>query len=295
MTVRDLGYRAYEGELRPASQNTWVMVRHGLWRIWGSWVNKLVVFFFWVPLIGFALMAFLRWGAGGWGPQEALPEGAGDFARWFASEPQVWLRTVTGVQFWFFASVVTLRSGASVISEDLNNKAYQFYFAKPVTPIQYLAGRAGALAIWIFAVLFVPALVMTLLFVGLSPDDLRLERLGLLLPATLDAAIVAVVLSVLSVATSALSKSRALTLTAWVLVLFVPFALAGLVEKIGDAEWAYLLSVPGLLWSLGDGIYKVERSWDQLTWYYAATSLVLITAAAGYSALRRIQRAEVVT
>lgn len=295
MTVRDLGYRAYEGELRPASQNTWVMVRHGLWRIWGSWVNKLVVFFFWIPLLVMALLVLLRAFGPGWGPQEALPEGAPDSASWFLAEPQVWLRTLTGIQFWFFASIVTLRSGASVISEDLNNKAYQFYFAKPVTPIQYLAGRTGALAIWIFGLVFVPALLLTLLFIGVSPEELQMERAGLLLPGLLDAAIIAVVMSVLSVAVSAVSKSRALTLTAWVLVLFVPFALAALVETIGDAEWAYLISVPGLLWALGDGIFKVARSWDQLEWYYAATSLGIATAAAGYTALRRIERAEVIT
>ena len=58
MTVRDLGYRAYEGELRPASQNVWVMLRYGLWRIWGSWMNRLVVFFFWLPFVLYAGMAW---------------------------------------------------------------------------------------------------------------------------------------------------------------------------------------------------------------------------------------------
>ncbi|MGE0787715.1 MAG: hypothetical protein AB7S26_18715 [Sandaracinaceae bacterium] len=294
MTVRDLGYRAYEGELLPASHNTWVMVRHGLFRIWGSWVNKLVLFFFWVPFLLFALLAFVRWGAGGWGPQE-IPEEASDFGRWFMGEPQVWLRTLTGTQFWFFATLVTLRSGAGVISEDLNNKAYQFYFAKPVTPIQYLAGRAGALAIFVYIVLFVPVALMIALLIGLSPEELRLERAGLFLPAILDTAIVALVLSVLSVATSAVSKSRALTLTAWVLALVVPFALALLVEKIGDVEWAHVVSVPGLLWALGDGIYRVESNWSELHWYYAAALLAAITFAAGYSAYYRIARAEVIT
>lgn len=293
MTVRDLGYRAYEGELRPASQNTWVMVRHGLWRIWGSWVNKFVLFFFWIPLLIFIVLAFFRAGLG-WGPLDA-EVGADEPVTWFRAAPQVWLRSLTGVQYWMFASIVTLRSGASVISEDLNNKAYQFYFAKPVTPIQYLAGRVGALAIWIFFIVFIPTMLLALFISAFSPAELRLEHASLVLPALLDAAVISAVMSVLAVATSALSKSRALTLTAWVLVLFVPFALAALVETIGDAEWAYLISVPGLLWALGDDVYKVARSWDQLSWFHAAPVLVLLTAACGYSALRRIERAEVVT
>ena len=45
MSVRDLGYRAYEGPRLPASHNTWVMIRHSLRRAWASWLVKLPVFF----------------------------------------------------------------------------------------------------------------------------------------------------------------------------------------------------------------------------------------------------------
>ena len=45
MSVRDLGYRAYEGPRLPASHNTWVMIRHSLRRAWASWLVKLPIFF----------------------------------------------------------------------------------------------------------------------------------------------------------------------------------------------------------------------------------------------------------
>lgn len=294
MTVRDLGYRAYEGELRPASQNTWVMLRYGLWRIWGSWLNRLVVFFFWIPFAVYAVVALLRFFASG--PElSAVPEGAPPVAQWWLSPPAEWMRELTGIQFWLFAVPVTLRSGANVIAADLNNKAYQFYFAKPVTPTQYLLGRVAALAVFIFGVVFVPSMLLTFVFMGTGPDDQLVERLGLMLPALLDALVISVTLSILSIGVSAMSRSRALTLTAWIVVLVVPAALGSLVEAIAEVEWAWAISVPGLLWSLGDGLYKVAEDWEQLKWFHSAPLLVALCAGAAYFAYHRVTKAEVIT
>jgi hypothetical protein len=290
MTVRDLGYRAYEGELLPASHNTWVMLRYGLWRIWGSWVNKLVVFFFWIPLAFYVVAALARWAILG---PEVPPEP--EDGNWWLSPPAEWMRYLTAAQFWFFVVPVTLRSGAGIIAGDLNNKAYQFYFAKPVTPVQYLLGRSAALAIFLFALIFLPTALLALVFVGTGPEAQVWERAGLLLPALLDALVVAASTSMLAVGVSALSKSRALTLTAWVVLLIVPFALGTLVEQIGEVEWMHVISLPGLLWALGDGLYKVSESWDQLKWFHAAPLLVALTAGAGYFAYQRVSKAEVIT
>ena len=294
MTVRDLGYRAYEGALLPPSHNTWVMLRYGLWRIWGSWLNKLVVFFFWLPVALLAILAAVRFMAVGPEVPE-VPEGTTGFAAWFMAEPAIWMRTLMGIQFWFFATLVTIRSGAGVIAEDLTNKAYQFYFAKPVTPIQYLAGRTSALAVFLFMLLFIPALLLVGVMIGVGPEEQRLERLGLLLPALMDSAIVSLATAILSVAVSALSRSRALTLTAWVVLLFVPFVLATLVDEIGDVEWVYAASLPGVLWSVGDSLYKVSDRWEHLEWFHTAPVLVIAVAGASYLTWQRIGKAEVIT
>lgn len=291
MTVRDLGYRAYEGELRAPSQNYWVMMRHGMWRIWGSWVNKLVVFFFWAPLLVFIVLAWMRAQV----PETAVPSMTEGPVGWFFAAPPVWMRSLTGIQFWFFGTILTLRSGAGVISGDLNNRAYQFYFAKPVTPAQYLGGRVSALAVYVFGVITVPTIFLALVLMGLGPEEQRLERAGLILPALLDGALIAIVSSTLAIATSALSKSRALTLTAWAMVLFVPFALAFLVQALAESEWMFLTSVPGALWAVGDALYKVDTSWEELRWFHAAPVLVAAVGGTLYAALRKISRAEVIT
>ncbi len=292
MSVRDLGYRAYEGDLLPASHNTWVLLRYGLWRIWGSWVNRIAIIVGLIlPLVVFVILAGLRFMLIG----REMPEAAAESGSFFADpDPAAWLRRLSGIQFWFFVTVITLRSGAGVIAEDFTHHAYPFYFAKPVTPIQYFVGRAAALAIFVFAIVFIPTLFLTFILAGLGPEDQMLASMGLILPALLDAAVMAVSCSVLSVAVSALSKSRALTFTAWVVVLFVPFVLASLVEGITESEWMYVASLPGLLWVIGDALYRVHAEWQHIQWYHAAPVLALLTAGGGYLALMRIRQAEVI-
>lgn len=295
MTVRDLGYRAYEGELLPASHNTWVLLRYGLWRIWGSWINKLVVFCAILPFLGLAILAGARFRFVG-REMPDVPATADAMSRWFLSPDAAdWIRTLTGAQFWLFVTVLTLRSGAGVIAEDFTHKAYQFYFAKPVTPVQYLIGRASALGVYVFAVVFVPALFLVFVMAAAGPEDQVLERMGLALAALLDALIIATSCSVLSVAVSAISKSRALTMMAWGGLLFVPTVLAMLVQGITDSEWMWAGSVPGLVWVVGDALYKTSESWDDLSWFHAAPVLAALVVGGVYLALHRIRQAEVIT
>ena len=295
MTIRDLGYRAYEGELRPSSNNVWVLTRYGIARIWGSWINRLAVFGTVLPLLAMIVIALVRMALlGGRELPEISADEAGQVA-WFAAPPAVWLRTLTGIQFWFVVTVVTLRSGAGVIAEDFTNRAYQFYFAKPVTPLQYIVGRAAALAIFLFALVAIPTAILGVVLAAVGPEEQFLENLGLALPAQLDAAMIAITCAVLSIAISAISKSRALTMMAWGVVLFVPAVLASLIEGITEHEWGWLASLPGMLWVTGDALYKVQRDWEELQWYYAAPLLALLTVGGAYLALRRIQQAEVIT
>jgi hypothetical protein len=86
------------------------------------------------------------------------------------------MRRLYTIQMWLFVSLVTLGAGASAIAEDLTHRAFQFYFAKPVTPTQYLAGRVGALAVWIFSITFIPAVLLDLALVGTARSADALEQ-----------------------------------------------------------------------------------------------------------------------
>lgn len=292
MTIRDLGYRPYDGPRLPPSNNTWVMLRQGMRRAWGSWLVKLATFLaFGPPLIAMALVV-----------------GARVLMRQMESDPDAdpiraaeIMRTLFTVQTWLFVSAVTVGAGASAIADDLTYRAFQFYFAKPVTAAQYLAGRVLAVAIWVFLLTFVPALLLDIALVGTAPREVIAEQAGLLLPAFFYSLILAAVMSTSSVAVSSLSKSRALTMSAWLVLFVVPHVLASVVDAIaratGDEDgwpWLSLVSFTSLLGTVADALFKIENE-SAIEWYYAAPVLAALVVGATSLAMYRLKRAEVIT
>ena len=283
MTVRDLGYRAYEGTRLPASQNTWVMLRHGMKRIWSWWVIIIAILACGIPagaaLIGAAVELGFFSVSSGSGPE---PLAAASWIRW-----------VIGFQTWVFVTLLTVISGAGVIAQDFTNKAFQFYFAKPVTPLQYLIGRIGAITLSCL-IMLAPTLLMWVAFLASSGEELRAERGGLILPLILHAVLISFAYASCAVGVSSISKSRALTVSAWMLVLIVPAVIAWIVDGLADWPWLYLASLPSLLGTIGDALFKIESE-SVLKWYHAAPFLVGFVALALWGASERVKRAEVIT
>ncbi len=287
MSVRDLGYQPYEGARLPPSNNTWVMLRHGLSRAWGSWLVKTAAFLGWAPfVVGCGLWGF-QWWAITQMAQQGVPT---EFEMMAGGE---FLQSLYGWYLWIFGLMITLGAGAGAISEDLAHRAFQFYFSKPVTAPQYLAGRVLAVAVWMFVLTFGPALLMVVAMVGMSTEEARLENLGLIIPALIHSGLIATVTSVASVAVSSFSKSRALTMSTWVLVFVVPYVLGSIVDEVGSWPWLKLLSLPALLGVVGDSLFKVGRE-DSLVWYHALPILTGVVVGGVSLCLYRLRRAEVV-
>ena len=283
--LRDLGYRPYEGERLPASRNTWVLARHGLARAWGSWMVKIAAFTSWLPaLIGSFGLAIV------WMQMQSLPPGAEMPP--FDSAP--FLRGFLQWHMWLFMTTISIGAGAGAIAQDMTFKAFQFYFAKPVTAPQYLMSRVVAVTFWCFILTFPWALLLVGGLVGVAPEEERLTQAGLILPALICSLLMSGVMAVGSVSISSLSRSRALTISAWILLLFVPHVLGFIVAAIGDWPWLLLLSVPALIGVLCDAVMKIEPE-NALRWYHALPVLVAVVGGGLYMALHRIKRAEVIT
>ena len=280
--IRDLGYRPYVGERLPASHNAKVLLRHGLRRVWGSWLVKVAAFLCWLPgVIGMGLVGFNYW-LQGKSPQIAEPIDG----RWVVDAVYFW-------ETWLFVTLVTLGAGAAVIAEDFQFKSFQFYFAKPVTRVQYLSGRIAAVAIWVFCMLAVPGLVVVLVLVGSAEPDARLTNLGIALPALIQAGLVALVTATTSVGVSSLGKSRALTMTAWMVLFIVPFVLSLIVDAVADWEWLRMLSIPALLDEVATTLFK-QPDENDIRWWHALPVLVGVTIGSVALAMHRLRGAEVI-
>lgn len=294
MTIRDLGYRPYEGVRLPHSHNTWVMLRQGLARAWGSWMVKIAVFLCVIPALLIAtVVAAQRVFMGDMG---AAADAVNDEA---ISVGVTTMRIVLTTQTWLFVSLVTAGAGSTAVAEDFTFKAFQFYFAKPVNPPQYFAGRVMAVAFFVFLVTFIPAMLVNLVLVGTAAPTVRMSDLGLVVPTLVHSLLLAVVMSTLSVAISSLSASRALTLSAWLFLFLVPHVLAAVVDGLaslndGDGwPYLYLASFTGLLGVVADELFKAQGDEPLLHWYFAVPVLIAYVSGATALIFYRLRRAEV--
>lgn len=283
MVLRDLGYKPYEGKRHPPSRNTWVLLRYGLRRAWASWLVKLALLF----AIGPAIIKLASWWIFGW----LSKQNPGQIE---VPEPADYVRDLCGWQLWLFASAIALGAGSAAIAEDVARRALPFYFSKPVTPTQYLLGRAGAVATLTFLVTFIPALALVGVLAGLAPEGELMERVLLVLPTTLYALCCAAVVAICSVGISSLSESRALTASGFILVWLLPQALAAIVDMTAQWPWLYLASLPELLSVLGDGIFRRPAADAALRWYHVLPVLIVACTASWWAALRRLSRTDVV-
>lgn len=297
MTVRDLGYRPYEGDRLPPSRNTWVLLRHGLTRAWASWLVKLA--------LGVSIAIVLVFGAYTF----VLSRITAALSQMGSAPDLVGLcRTQYTWQIWFCVLLVSLGAGSGVIANDSRNRAFQFYFSKPVTPEQYLLGRTLPVCILTALVTFAPALLEILTLITLAPNrEESLSRVGLVFPALGFSAIIGIVVGPLSVAASALGKSRALTMAAWGALFVLPHLIAALTDGVvtlsthdagSDAHgfpWLYLGSIPALLGFVGDALFRtpdVENA--TVGWMHAGPVLAGLVAGSIALTWWRLRRVEVI-
>ena len=270
-----------------------VLFRHGLRRCWASVLVKISAFTGLLPMLititAVALITYLAREAGA----------AGDGPSFDGIPANDTVRSLFDWQFWGFVSLFSLGAGAGVISRDRRVGAFQFYFAKPVTPTFYLAGRISAVALCCFLITAIPTLITAMVVIGVAEEGSRVSQLWVVPAAILYSLTISLVIATLSVAVSASHKSRAFTMTGWILLLLLPHVLGSIVDGVamtaGGEGWPWLLlgSVPALLGVIGDAFLQIEPE-RALRWYHAAPMLIGIVAGSLYALNRSLRDEEVI-
>ena len=70
----------------------------------------------------------------------------------------------------FFTALLMIVVGAGQIAEDFRTGAQQIYFSRPITHVDYVLGKLGAVVMAGLLTTFVPALILFVLICGLAPD-----------------------------------------------------------------------------------------------------------------------------
>ncbi|MGZ3407582.1 MAG: hypothetical protein ACXVAN_14130, partial [Polyangia bacterium] len=192
------------------------------------------------------------------------------------------------------AFLIALFAGAGQVADDTRAGAFQFYFARPVTCDQYLAGKVMPVVVLTMFIALMPALLLSLLRLALLPNGTEVVKKLPLVGATLIiGTIEALALAIPAVAISSLSRRRAYVQGGYAILYLLPWVVGGIFVKVTRSAWPSLLSVPSHLENLARFVYRQplpDGEWALPVWVSAAFLSLLI---AGSLALLRKRLAAV--
>jgi ABC-2 type transport system permease protein len=200
LPIHNLGYREWSGELESSATRWTVIAEIGIRRAWqSSWLRRMI-FFAWVPAVGLGFMIFLF---------ERAAENGGEAAEAFSDLSRILVAGAdrnAGRQF--VQDVLTRRASGNVaslaeqrhvfwtalfmvlfrrsqvfllipmvgliapplISQDVRSRGFLLYFSRPLTQLQYIVGKAAVVMVYLLLITLLPALLLYVFGVLLSPD-----------------------------------------------------------------------------------------------------------------------------
>ncbi len=184
MPLLDLGYRNWEGTRTPRSLRWLVVTVTGATMIWrGYWLRTILALSL-SPII-FTVFGFFIFEQGLQDPESRSvitqvvrrQFGMEELARNIMTNPEVARHEVWSLfllnffkQSQLYCMVVVLGLTAPrLISYDLRSRAYLLYLSRPLSPVEYLLGKASVLWFLLLAIATAPALCVYVFGVLISP------------------------------------------------------------------------------------------------------------------------------
>jgi ABC-2 type transport system permease protein len=199
-----------------------------------------------------------------------------------------WILTV---QCWI-AFGLTAAIGARVLVNDLRDNALPLYLSRPLTRVEYVIGKAAAIAFLTSLVTWVPSL---LLF-GLqgSLDRAWIAANWWIAPAIFFGAWTAIPLfALVCLAVAAVLRRRAAAEAAFVALFIVVPLIAKIIDQFLHAQWWIRFFLPAIFESLWTPLFRLQQS-NGLSAGGAAVSLAVALVLAGTVLLRRVRAWEIV-
>lgn len=186
MPIHDVGYRRWN----LASSNAWirwmVIAGAGMRLVWKNHWLRRMLFFAWLPaaVVGIGIFIYeqgaerpeMRFWLVGQVLRE-LPNSSDAMAAFHqdpsAARDEIWALMMMTFFRYPQAVLMVLLVGMiapPLISQDFRSRAFLLYFSRPITPLEYVFGKAMVVWTYLAAVTTVPALVLYVLGVLMSPS-----------------------------------------------------------------------------------------------------------------------------
>ena len=279
MPIHDQGYRRYTGRRIVGGRSWWVIARAGILERVRERRFLALLLFAWSPFVVRAVQIYV---ASNFSQASFLAPSAETFREFLDQQ---------GI-FVFF---VTIFVGAGLIAGDLRANALQIYLSKPLTRVEYIAGKLATLLVFLVAVTWAPAILLLFLQMMFAGSAAFIRANLFLIPAiTLCAAIQVAMSAFMMLALSSLSKNRRFVAMMYAGIVFFTAALYQALRMMTTStRWA-LISPRDTLDVIADSIFR--SSGPALAPFPLALGVVVVIIGASIWILaRRVRGVEVVT
>lgn len=278
MPIHDQGYRRFGGSREGRGQG-WLVIARAVMRTMLANRKFLgLLLLAWAPFLVRAVQVYASTNF----PQVAFLAPTAKTFREFLEQQ---------APFVFF---VTIYVGAGLIANDRRANALQIYLSKPLTRIEYVAGKAAALMVFLLFVTWVPALLLLLVQVLLAGSFAFAQKNLFLFPAITVFAFVQVILATFTMlALSSLSKSSRFVAVMYAGVILFTDAIQGMFWMMTRSSGASLVSPTASLNQIGDVIFRLAPRY-QTPWVLSFAVVIALIAISVVVLERRVRGVEVV-
>ena len=279
MPIHDQSYRRYHGE-KQAPGAAWLVIaqtgiRAALAKRRFLWVLLLA----WAPFFVRAVIFYL---AANFPTMDLLAPSVETFRQFLEMQ---------GI-FVFF---VTIYVGSGLVANDRRSNALQIYLSKPLTRVEYVAGKLGVLVFFLLLVTLLPAMTLLLVQVMFSGSLTFLRENLFLLPAITLYALTQVLLASFAIlALSSLSTSARYTAILYAGAILFTDAVFTVVQGFTASTRLAFLSFRANQDQIGDVIFRLQPRYEA-PWLVSVLVVLLVIAASIAVLERRVRGVEVVT
>lgn len=279
MPIHDQGYRRYGGRRVPAGHAWSVIARTGVRTLLAKRAFIALLLVAWFPFFVRAVQIYASTNL----PQAAFLAPDVKMFRQYLQQQQV---------FMFF---ITVYAGAGLIAADRRANALAIYLSKPLTRLEYIAGKLAVLAAFLLLVTWVPASLLLIIQIAFSGSfRFFLDNVFLFPAITVFAVIQVLVVAMAMLALSSLSNSSRYVGVLYAGLIFFSQAIYGILYAITRDTSLAWVSVTSDLARVGDAIFRMPlRSGVSLP--AAVLVIVALVVGSGVILERRVRGVEVVT
>jgi ABC-2 type transport system permease protein len=277
--IHDTGYRRYGGRREPEGRRWWVIARAGLMARVRERRVIAVLLVAWLPFLVRAVQIY----ASANFQQVAFLAPTPEMFREFLGQQEV------------FVFIVSIVIGAGLIADDRRANALQIYLSKPLTRVEYIAGKLVTLGAVLTFVTWLPAmqlLILQMLFAGST--KFLAEHLFLIPAITLFAAVQVFVSAFAMLALSSLSKSRRFVAMMYAGILFFTAAMYQALRQITASNAWAAISPRDTMSVIADGIFRIQGT-RAIPFPAAVVAVCVLIAASIWILERKVRGVEVVT